>query len=231
MKTKILIFLLVVSAASGFANPQVFAKKYLKIEDPVILDCGANDGRTAGYWKKCFPKSLILAVEADPQMAALLTQNTKNEPAIRPFHLILSDIDGLVEFYPNIPGKGTEQGSIYKQSKDKWYWPSQVSRKPILVPSKKLDTFCKDLNIAKIDFLFLDMQGGELQMLKASKTILPQVSIICTEVFFEPCYEGMPLYPEVHAFLTSKGFVQVGIHKKRGFADVYYVKSSLYTSK
>lgn len=228
MKMKVLglILLLISFSQSLFCHLGELVKKHLPIENPIILDCGAHNGDTASYWKKIFPKSTILAVEGDPHMSAILFQKVKTLEGVHPFHLILSNVDGMVKFYPNLPGPGSRsQGSLYKENVSK-NSRGKLSDKPITVESRTLDTFCKENGIDKIDFLFLDMQGGELQMLKASKTILPKVTFICTEVLFAPLYVDAPLYSEVDTFLKSQGFVQVGIHKKSKWADAYYVRKA-----
>ena len=61
-------------------------------------------------------------------------------------------------------------------------------------------------NIDHIDFMWLDMQGAEYQMLKKSKIILPTVKVIFTEVSLLQMYEDCPLYPEFRAWLESEGF-------------------------
>lgn len=46
-------------------------------EPPVIYDCGANIGMSVLYFKRLFPNSRITAFEADPQLAAVCTENLK----------------------------------------------------------------------------------------------------------------------------------------------------------
>jgi len=57
-----------------------------------------------------------------------------------------------------------------------------------------------------VDMLWLDMQGFELQMLKASEIILNMVSVIHTEVSTRETYKGVPLYDDLRSFLEAKGF-------------------------
>lgn len=206
------------------AHDPDIVKRYMQTETPVILDCGAHDGATARYWKNVFPGSKIYAVEADVQNARLLFQNVKGVKGIYPFHLLLSNVNGKVFFYPNTPGKGSAQGSIYKQSKECWYWDLQLDDVPIEVESKTLDQFCQDNGIEKIDFLFLDMQGGELQMLKGSPKVLSKATVICSEVLFEPIYVGAPLYSEIREFLAESGFEEIALFDYQSYGDAYFVR-------
>ena len=59
--------------------------------------------------------------------------------------------------------------------------PGTLFNKKIQVKTSTLDTWAAENNIAKIDMLWLDMQGFELKMLKESKVIF-QTSVITSNV-------------------------------------------------
>lgn len=197
----------------------------------MILDCGANNGRASLFWNSRLPKATIYAVEADPAIANILQDRVKDQPNIFAFCYALCDRNDFVSFYPNIEGRGNSQGSIYQQGTP-FAHDTKISDEPIIVPSRTLDRFCEESGIAKIDFLFLDMQGAELVMLKESTSILPKVSLICSEVLYDPpLYKGAPTYSEVQEFLEKVGFIEIH-HKSFGrFGDSYFVRKDLYQEK
>jgi hypothetical protein len=57
------------------------------------------------------------------------------------------------------------------------------------------------------DYLKLDVQGAELDVLKAATETLKSVRVIQTEVEFVEIYRGQPLFAEVDRFLRSHGFM------------------------
>ncbi len=61
--------------------------------------------------------------------------------------------------------------------------------------------------LPQIDYLQIDVQGAELQVLRGAETVLRNVGVIELEVRFYPLYEHEPLFPEVHAFLNERGFI------------------------
>lgn len=72
------------------------------------------------------------------------------------------------------------------------------------IETKRLD----DIQEARTsDFLKLDVQGAELDILSHGRETLKQVSIIQTEVSFLPIYEDQPLFADVDTFLREQGFV------------------------
>jgi hypothetical protein len=76
--------------------------------------------------------------------------------------------------------------------------------------------------------MWLDMQGSEYQMLKASTKILPTVQVILTEVSLRELYEGCPLYPQYKSWLESEGFkVVIEDFSHRYWGDALFVRKDL----
>ena len=70
-----------------------------------------------------------------------------------------------------------------------------------------IDEWAEKHAIDHVDFLWLDMQGAELQALKAAPKILQTVKTILIEVTLTERYQDNPLYTEVKAWLEQQGFV------------------------
>lgn len=65
-----------------------------------------------------------------------------------------------------------------------------------------------------IDFVKIDVQGGELDILRHGVETLGNVSVIQLEVEFVPVYKDQPLFGDLQLFLRDQGFL---LHK---FIDV-----------
>lgn len=65
------------------------------------------------------------------------------------------------------------------------------------------------------DFLKLDVQGAELDILLGAAATLGRVLVIHTEVEFVPLYRNQPLFPEVDQELRRRGFY---FHRFHGIA-------------
>ncbi len=193
----------------------------------VILDCGANDGGSSHELAKKFPMATILAVEADPNIYDALAASVKNSDRILPFNLALSDKNGSISFFPNtLDSKSNKQGSLLPASEKNWYWKyAKVSPQPITVEAKTLDDFCFDNGITELHFLFLDMQGGEYQMLKHSKQALKSTIAIYTEVLFEEIYKNCPLYKDYKKLLNDLGFEEKQLWKRhKSWGDALFIR-------
>ncbi len=65
-----------------------------------------------------------------------------------------------------------------------------------------------------VDFLKIDVQGAELDILRHGTDTLGDVLVLQTETEFVPLYEGQPLFGDIQVFLRDQGFL---FHK---FIDV-----------
>jgi FkbM family methyltransferase len=70
-----------------------------------------------------------------------------------------------------------------------------------------LDSFCDENNIQNVDFIKLDTEGSELDILKgAEKTLKSSVIGISVEVEFIKMYIDQPLFSDIDEYLRSHNF-------------------------
>ena len=69
--------------------------------------------------------------------------------------------------------------------------------------------------ITDVDFLKIDVQGAERDVLRGASRLLKQALVIHTEVEFVPLYEGQPLFGDVDVELRRHDFM---LHKFVGMA-------------
>ena len=80
-------------------------------------------------------------------------------------------------------------------------WGKVVER--ISIPTVRLDDLTE---IKNLDYLKIDIQGGELEVFRNGTNRLKECLVIQTEVEFLPMYEGQPLFSEVELYLRELGF-------------------------
>jgi len=74
----------------------------------------------------------------------------------------------------------------------------------IPVTTRKLDDIAQ---IAHLDFLKMDVQGAEREVLAHGRTKLAETVVIQTEVSFVPLYQGQPVFGEMDLALRELGFL------------------------
>ena|SRR5579872_2648159 len=193
------------------------AKTLLK-NNPVIVEAGAFDGRDTRLLSETWPAATIHAFEPVPEIYALLQKNTQDLPNVHTYPVGLSDATGNALFYvsekPSKPGKPFQAGSLLKP-KERLKVSDVTYAKTMQVPVITLDDWGKQHGIDHVDFLWLDLQGMELNVIKASPKTISTAQAIYTEVEFIEAYEGQYLVDDVIAWMNDHGFQEVA----RDFAD------------
>ena len=72
------------------------------------------------------------------------------------------------------------------------------------VDTRTLDSISE---IAQLDYLKIDVQGGELVIFRNGKARLGAAVAIQTEVSFMPLYQGQPVFGDIDLALRALGFV------------------------
>ena len=77
-------------------------------------------------------------------------------------------------------------------------------REEITLETQRLDDVEE---ISNVDFLKIDIQGGELNVFEHASKALDTATVVQTEVAFMPLYEGQPRFGEIEQAMKSRGFV------------------------
>ncbi len=187
-------------------------QKYLP-NNPIIIEAGAYDGRETLRMATLWPQGTIHTFEPVPELFEKLKQNTAHLPHVRCYPMALGDTTGTATLYisekPTKPGKASQANSLLKPDKRLELSPLIFPR-TIQVPTITIDDWAKRYEIDHVDFLKLDIQGYELNVMKACPLILANVKVILTEVEFVSAYEGQYLYADVKSWLEQQGFTMIG---------------------
>lgn len=71
------------------------------------------------------------------------------------------------------------------------------------VPTVRLDDA---VALDDVDYLKIDIQGGELDAFRGGETLLAAAVVVHTEVCFVELYRGQPLFGDIDCHLRSRGF-------------------------
>lgn len=207
---KLSIFL-IISFIISFSPLSIANKKYIEQflpKNPVILEAGAHIGVDTVEMAKMWPMSTIHAFEPVPKLYNQLVASTCQLPNVRCYELALSNLCGRASFYVS-GGAGDASSSLLKPKEHLLYHPQITFDEIIEVKTLTLDEWAEQNGVDHIDFMWLDMQGHELTMLKSSPKMVSTVSVIFLEVSRSEFYQGTSLFHEVNQWLTSQGFQYV----------------------
>lgn len=174
-------------------------------ETAVIVDAGAHIGSDSVELSRLFPKATIYSFEPIPSLFTQLCRNTRKYRRIHCIESALSGESGTSDIYVSSGGSDASS-SLRRPLEHLNDHPDIYFETKISVKTKTLDDWASEAGIVSVDFLWLDLQGQELEVLKSSPAILRTVKAIHSEVCTREMYAGSPLYGELREFLEERGF-------------------------
>ena len=200
---------------------------HIKPQDIVYIgEFGCNNGSQTIELKNHFINSTILCAEPDPKLAAhchALFNNNKhilfNECAIG---LATPDKQTITFNQSNSNNNGI--GSLFKPNGQ--FPLESMPTSEINVPYRRLDTVMEANKVPHLDLMWLDCQGGELELLKSMGDKLNDTKVIWTEFFIKPIYEGAPVLSDLDYYLINYNFNRVFTDEwcSGWFGDALYIK-------
>lgn len=191
-----------------FMRGEIFESEIYRFQcskqNPYIIDCGANIGLSVIYFKKLFPDSLILAFEPDENIFNILCKNmvTFDLQGITLSNKALWGMESCVPFYM----EGADGGRIDSAK------PSQTS---FYVDATTLGQYLEK----PVDFLKLDIEGAEYNVLEECKNGLVNVERIFLE--YHSTHDEPQRLGRILEILTEAGFryyvEHIGVTSKHPF--------------
>lgn len=168
--------------------------------DPTILEIGCNGGGHTAWFLKMFENPRIFCFEPDPRAAARFRKKIGQHANVNLFEIALSDRNGEITFYQS-GGQHSEQtkvmpegydlsGSIRKPKDTLIMHPWLTFDQKIKVKTSTLDTWCDEHGVEIIDFIWMDVQGAEMDVFRGGEKTLRKTRFIYTEYSNRQLYEG-----------------------------------------
>jgi FkbM family methyltransferase len=97
----------------------------------------------------------------------------------------------------------------------------------IEIETTTLDAFCDAEGVEEIDFLQIDVQGADLNVLKGAQRLLQRGGLaIQIEVEFSPLYKDQPMFADVDTFLRDEGFSLFDLSKSYRLRSLSPIKGN-----
>jgi len=221
-----LIKLKIIGTYENFLGKGVIPKKYFVQflpENPIILEAGAHKGKDTVEMAMLWPMGVIHAFEPVPHLFKLLENNTRNLKNVHCYQLALGDTKGNETLYIS-SGASDGSSSLLPPKELLNNFPTVYFDKELPLHTITLDEWAREYGVTKIDFMWLDLQGMELMVLKSGLNLLKTVSAIYTEVSSTEIYEGQTLYSDLKDWLLSNGFKIEREEVENGSGNVFFIR-------
>lgn len=174
----------------------------LGTDSPTILEVGCNDGTETNHFLSLFGEGCrVYAFEPDPR-AIKRFRDRVTDPRATLFELAIADREGTTEFYvsdgkPTAPGyeelrpEGWDlSGSIRKPKEHLKQHPWCRFDQKITIKTQSLDNWRRQQQVSLIDFIWVDVQGAEVDFIRGAAESLKQTRFLYTEYSNSQLYEG-----------------------------------------
>ncbi|HSJ67580.1 MAG TPA: FkbM family methyltransferase [Anditalea sp.] len=173
----------------------------------IILDCGSNMGLSVLYFSLHYPHHQILAFEPEEAIFKVLEENVKTFGLknVTIYQKAVWTKKETLTFHSD-GGMGGRVNNLYKKSNQ---------------PINQVETvILRDYLNDKVDFLKIDIEGAEVEVLKSCKGLLGQVNHIFFE-YHNHMYQPQTLH-ELLAQMQEEGFkyhIKESSARKKPFVD------------
>lgn len=192
---------------SDLIEGEVTVIEYFIRSKGLIFDVGAYTGEWSDIVLERFPDITIHQFEPALDSFEQLSKNCADQVEIGRVvqnNCIVSNVEGFVPFYyySNQPVLST----VYRRNKtieERFKLDVRIE----MIPSTTLDAYCELKGIHHIDFLKIDTEGGEYDVLKGSRALLENQAIDCIQFEYGGCFMDSNItLKEVFDYLTSFGY-------------------------
>lgn len=158
------------------------------------LDIGASGCETSDIIKRVWPKADILLIEANEEF-----ENFYKKIGYKYIIKCLGKENGEANFYKTKKFKFARGNSIYREISDAYNDEMIIIEK---IKTYKLD----DIIDTKFDFIKLDTQGSELDIINGGINVISKAKVIVVEISLEETNINGCLAPEIINKLNSLKF-------------------------
>lgn len=173
----------------------------------LIFDIGANIGQSVSVYQNWFPKAVIHCFEPVETAFEKLVTSTRNNENIKCHKLAFGSEDktGMLEINSDL--------SVMSKISSPTLDLEETSLKKI-ISIKTLDSFCQQNGIDKINYMKIDTEGFDYEILIGAKQLLKteKIDILEVEVGMYPGNEWHVPFEKIKLYLENHNYLIFGIY-------------------
>ena len=198
--------------------------------NPVILEVGGYEGENTAFLAQNHPKGRVIVFEPNPRAFFILEERVKGFSNVTACNSALSLYNGNTKLHLNqgIYHNNPEFESLSSLLEESEHKLPYFIGSTLEVPCVLLDDWCRENQVDHIDFIQLDVEGFELQILRSSPHILQTVNVITAKTNFAKFRVGTTQYAELKRFLEESGFVMLSHWYREGLqGEATFVRKTI----
>lgn len=163
-----------------------------------IFDVGANEGQSARLFRRKYPGSVIYCFEPNGECCTILKRSNLD---LKVYPLALGNKTGAISF-----DRSRGESVMYFVS------DRETGER---VPIERLDVFCQENNVSEVDFLKIDTEGHDLEVVRGAEQLLAEqrVGLVQTEVSMNRDNTYHVSFVDVHRHMEDRGYRLFGVYE------------------
>ena len=197
----------------------------IKEKPQIVVDVGAHNGSSIERFNSLFNNPKIYSFEANPSLASSLVEKYKGAK-VEVFNMAVGSTKGRLQFNVHNTSTGsssfldfnpTQKFSIRRELNEQ-----TVEKIFVEVTTLDLNFFTEESNRRDIDYLKIDTQGTELDVLRGARNLLEnqQIKFIELEVITTPAYLNNEKWSSVIDYLLSLNYHLVALSNDGRFFNL-----------
>lgn len=184
-----------------------------------ILDVGACRGHWTDVAQDVWPEAEITMVEADPRVYKFMTEKY---PQNRTITKGLAAQPGVFRFFARTGDheQAAGSGSFMKEMTKVF----QDDMAEFAVETDTADNLFRD---ETFDYVKLDTQGSELEIMEGGKELFKRTKFVQIECSFVPYNENAPMIADIVRYMQDHGFLPVDMLQLHGMTGGFVVQMDL----
>jgi len=181
------------------------------LKDATYADVGCSNWGTVDQALGWLPKPVkrFLAIEPDPRNISYLKKNLIRK-GVELIECAVSDFDGEAELLQSdcatsiaFGGMWSVSSSLLEPKEHARVYPTITFKNRVKVPVRTLASICAERGIAGFDFLWVDVQGSEKNLVLGSPQIIANTRYMFLEAEQKEMYAGQWTRAEMLAALPN----------------------------
>jgi FkbM family methyltransferase len=174
-----------------------------------VVDVGANRGQFAAFALERFPRASMYCFEPLPEPGRRLSRILEGRDS-RVFPFALAAESGTADFHVARADDSSSLLPISRRQTEVFPGTDEVRREEVV--TRRLDELLSPDELPRPSLLKIDVQGGELEVLRGADGIIESFDEVMVEASFTELYEGQALAGDVICHLEGRGFRLRGVY-------------------
>ena len=197
--------------AAELVDGASYIRSRFRISAKYIVEAGCRYGEDSLLLAASYPDAKVMVFECNPETLATTRKNIQLVRNIQLMECALDAEEGEVEFHLAAQASNPGASSLLQilPGKESLAWVGSAGFTTRRVPARRLDTVLRQEGWARVDILWIDVEGAEMRVLHGASEILQATEMVYTEISLRSIRAEQSSFNDIRSLLASYGLHEV----------------------